>query len=91
MRFQADSSAAAARAAKVPPLVLKACANKRTGALYVIGVGTKRKRCKSTERAVRFAPIAPVAPVVGMKGPGGAFLVDPFKTRVLDKTGKALP
>lgn len=104
------TTADAGRAAKVPPLVLNACANKKSGAMSVIGAGTKKKRCKRTETAVRFAPtvlatdgslrltspdgrfkLALSNNGVGMRGPGGSWIVDNFKTRRLDHAGKELP
>ncbi len=42
-------------ALKAAPVVTKACANKKTGALSVKGAGTKNVRCSAKEKAVRFA------------------------------------
>lgn len=58
------SAAVPARAAAAPPLVLKGCADKKTGVVSVIGLGTRNKRCASGEVAVRFTPPAVVQPSI---------------------------
>ena len=94
-------------------LVRSACADKRTGQLYVIGAGTNRKRCGSGQ--VRVAWPAPPPPTpsileddgslrlaspngqfllvvndqgVGIRGPGGAILIDRTSVRQFDSAGR---
>jgi hypothetical protein len=85
-------------AAAAPPLVTKACANVKTGAVAVVGAGTRHKRCSKKEKAVSFAPallasdgsLRLLSPDhryqlvlsnagVGMKGPGGTFMIDALR------------
>jgi hypothetical protein len=114
----APAAPAALTTAVKPPLVVLACANKKTGVVTVRGAGTRHTRCLRTELPITFATPAKPFPAippsllskdgslrlkspngqyalvltntgVGLKGPGGALLIDPFGVKTFDSTGRA--
>jgi hypothetical protein len=54
-RAAAASAPGLAARATTTPLITKACANKKTGVVTVVGAGTQHTKCARTEKSVRFA------------------------------------
>jgi hypothetical protein len=110
----ASASPAVVPAATTPKLVRRACADKRTGTLFVIGAGTNKKRCSRGQVRVAWPVPPPPTPSllapdgslritspnkqyllvindegVGIRGPGGAILIDRASVKQFDSAGRA--